>query len=381
MEIAFFAYGIYPHESNGAAFSARLIVDGLRDRGHNVDIYSCSEKISDIVEVTDDEFRIPTKQGNRATTNLSVYRNFPDMNNYDVIHVYGPKTLPAIVLKSSVPIVATMNGLAWTCIDLEQYLKNDCPNYTIRDRVRDSFEVVPSYVGPLKLGMEMIGNRLVKRARAFTVQTEGMKSILRNCGFNPMKISVVPNILDESFVIDQNPPREQKLIFLGRLIERKGVLDIIEGFKRAEESVDDDWKLDLYGRGELESEIRTRIDGDERISLSYADYQDLPKIYAESSGLIHGSKYPEPFSRTWLEAMATGTPIVCSRNPSSESVLSNYAYLYNPFDMHEIVESLTEIMVDDSNRKKICKKMKKRVEIYRHERVAIKYEQVYLNNI
>jgi len=382
MHIAFVSTGYYPTHSGGASVSTQLIVEQLRAAGHTVDVFTTTGEGTGIQRLAPDHVELPDGSGytlpERIGTNYGVVKNVETFSEYDVVHVYGFGSLPGVVLRSDVPVLATANNLEWVCINWSGYLKAGCPAYGLREAValarQDGY-------GPVtllpKLALESTFKRLAKRADHMTVQTVGMKQILTRCGYAEVDLSVVPNLLDPRFVSSRSA-ETHRVIYVGRLIERKGADDVVRAFVNLPGHLREQFDLRLYGNGPLEEIITEELAGQEGdVQVTYSPYEELPQEYQKASVLVHGSKYPEPFSRTWLEAMASETAIVCSRNPSSRTTLDGIAEFYDPFDRESLQQSLEMVLREPARRSELATAGKAAVSQFEPQAVVPQYISRY----
>jgi glycosyltransferase involved in cell wall biosynthesis len=382
MRVAFVSTGYYPVHSGGASISTRLIVDQLRDAGHKVDVFTTTNDGTGLEQGRPDLRELPDGTASvfprRFGKNHGVVRNLDGFSEYDIIHTYGFGVLPGVVLEADVPVLGTANNLEWVCINWMGYLREGCPEYGVRDAIRLARQDGYGPLGlPLKLLFESSFKQLARRADGFTVQTPGMKTVLDRCGYNPSKLAVVPNLLDPRF--EQEGTREEdRIIYVGRLAEKKGITDIVEAYLSLPASLRDRFQFDVYGSGPMEERVRELIAAENgSISMEYCPHEELPDVYRGASVLVHGSKYPEPFSRTWLEAMASGTAIVCSENPSSTTVLDGIAEFYDPFDTPALREALSTVLTDDERRSTMVDRGIEALPQYRPETVVDQYIDLY----
>lgn len=381
MRVAFVSTGYYPVHSGGASISTRLIVDQLRDAGHEVDVFTttgggtgleCGRP--DLKELPDGTASILPR---RFGKNYGVVRNLDGLSSYDIVHTYGFGALPGIVLEADVPVLATANNLEWVCVNWMEYLREGCPEYGVRDSIRLARQDGYGPLGlPLKILFESSFKQLAKQADRFTVQTPGMKTVLDRCGYDPSKLTVVPNLLDPRF--EQEGKREaDRIIYVGRLAEKKGITEIVEAYLSLPATLRERFQFDVYGSGPMEEQIQnlSAAEGGS-VSIEYCPYEELPSVYRNAAVLIHGSKYPEPFSRTWLEALASETAIICSENPSSTTVLDGIAEFYDPFNTRTLREALRTVLTDDQ-RSTMISRGTQVVPQYHPETVVEQYVDLY----
>jgi glycogen(starch) synthase len=139
------------------------------------------------------------------------------------------------------------------------------------------------------------------------------------------KLRIVPNPIDfDRFAVRPEPPREPlRWLYVGRMIEHKGVRVLLDGFARiaAEEPRA---TLTLVGSGPLEKALRTRI---AELGLSERVSQRPPVAPEDVAGLMHEhdvvvhASAVETFGMTIVEAVATGTPVLVARSQGPAETL------------------------------------------------------------
>jgi len=137
------------------------------------------------------------------------------------------------------------------------------------------------------------------------------------------EIYVIPNGVD----IDRFNPNGSRnfrekfddifiILFVGRLVRRKGVHLLIEAMKYVANEVNN-VKLIVAGDGPLKNFLKNRIldlNLSEHVELlGKVDDRLLPDLYRSSNLFILPSIYGESFGIVVLEAMACGTPVLVSR--------------------------------------------------------------------
>ena len=121
------------------------------------------------------------------------------------------------------------------------------------------------------------------------------------------RVQIIPNVvhLNNGSISEQ---KEKKVIFVGRLSEEKDIPSLLKIW-RIVYSSHKDWKLDIYGDGELKDDvIRYLNNNDENITL-HEPSRDIFDIYRNSSVLLVTSK-SESFGLVLLEAMSCAVPVI-----------------------------------------------------------------------
>lgn len=97
------------------------------------------------------------------------------------------------------------------------------------------------------------------------------------------------------------------VLFVGRLVEEKGVLVLLESVK----SWDDDINLKIIGSGPLQEEVERVTSKHKNLEfIGIIDQKELPMYYSGSDILIVPSISEEGFGRVILESLSCGTPVI-----------------------------------------------------------------------
>lgn len=102
----------------------------------------------------------------------------------------------------------------------------------------------------------------------------------------------------------------RKFLFIGRLIEQKGVRILIEAYKKYRENVTNPWELCIAGKGTLEDLFRNQ---DGIILKSFVQPNQLSDLFSEASCFVLPSLH-ENWGLVIHEAALAGLPIISSSN-------------------------------------------------------------------
>jgi glycosyltransferase involved in cell wall biosynthesis len=133
----------------------------------------------------------------------------------------------------------------------------------------------------------------------------------------------------EKFSPDPGTPREERILFVGRLLPHKGVNDLID-------ALEPDMSLEVIGSAADEqylSELETRSRGKKVLFRHDCDDAALIEAYRRSACVVLPSVYrdmygnstqvPELLGQTLLEGMACGLPGICTNVASLPEVVEN----------------------------------------------------------
>jgi phosphatidylinositol alpha-1,6-mannosyltransferase len=215
----------------------------------------------------------------------------------------------------------------------------------------NAFTVIPAKLLGAKITSHAHGNELIyhengagkirkllfqqglKTISKYVVPSEWTKEKLRELGVDEDKIEVIhPGIDFQRFNDFQLEERKYSsedkftLLTVGRLDERKGHKLVLEAIKDIE-----DVEYLIAGSGEMEEEIKQKIQQlelEEKVEmLGYVPEEDLVQLYHESDLFIMTSKQTknsvEGFGIVYLEANATGTPVIAADIGGTPSAVKN----------------------------------------------------------
>ena len=110
--------------------------------------------------------------------------------------------------------------------------------------------------------------------------------------------------------------------------------------------------------------------------LGALDRNDVPALYQEALAFVYPSSY-EGFGLPVLEAMAAGTPVLCSRLTSLPEVAGDAALYLEELSMDEIAERMMALATDRDLRRRLIDAGQNRARAFRWEETARKTAEVY----
>jgi len=214
--------------------------------------------------------------------------------------------------------------------------------------------------------------------------------LIRHCGTPPEKVAVIYPGRDESFA----PVRDAALlvavrerygipapyvISVGTLQPRKNLTGLLDAFVGLL-GQGRDLHLAIAGKkGWLYEPLFARVRElglEQRVHfVGYVPQQDLPALLSGARLFVLPSLY-EGFGLPILEAMACGTPVVCSAVASLPEVAGDAAILVDPHDTAQLAQGMARVLDDPDLSRQLVGKGLERVTRFSWEQCARQTLQV-----
>ena len=204
--------------------------------------------------------------------------------------------------------------------------------------------------------------RLARRVRQILTVSQFSKDRVADiCRVPPDKIHVVHNGVDPRFrpataeEIAAARKRfglpENYVLSVGSLEPRKNLPRLLEAWKQIAQQLISNRppnpKLVLVGSTAAVFASAKLEAPDESVVLTgYVPDEMLPALYSGAAAFVYPSLY-EGFGLTVLEAMACGTPIICSSTTSLPEVAGDAAVLVDPNDVAAIGQAIQNLLTDE----------------------------------
>jgi glycosyltransferase involved in cell wall biosynthesis len=176
--------------------------------------------------------------------------------------------------------------------------------------------------------------------------------------------------------------REQReVIFVGRLMQEKGVVDLLEATRLV--NVRLPCRLTLAGMGPLKELVARRAArqglADKVVLCGYLDAADLAKAYASADILVLPTYWDEGFPTVIAEAMSVGLPVITTRIRGAADFLADgeNCIFAPPRDPKRLAECILTLLEDDGLARRMSAANKTLVEALRPTDVGAAYAEAF----
>jgi glycosyltransferase involved in cell wall biosynthesis len=176
--------------------------------------------------------------------------------------------------------------------------------------------------------IELLKEQFLRGCDGFVVPGKSASAYLRSFAVEPKRISTAPNAVDNDYFAAQAakvksqsnafraklrlPPRY--ILFVGRLVREKGVLDLLEAYAKLESGLRSRVGLVFAGDGDAREDLAARaiaINAGEICFTGFSQREELAGLYALADALVLPT-YSDTWGLVVNEAMACSLPVIVS---------------------------------------------------------------------
>ncbi|MFW2512862.1 glycosyltransferase family 4 protein [Demequina sp. SO4-13] len=325
----------------------------LERQGHEVH-YVCSDATREDITVHSLARNVGvTFNGNGLRiplpTSRAALRDFLEAQRYDVIHVQIPHS----------PLFAAR-------------VVDEARRVQARTvRIVGTFHILPSgrvsAAATRALGVWL--RRNLRRFDEFCAVSEPAAQFAR-ASFG-IDATVIPCAIDTALFADapRSPRADDRLVvaFLGRLVERKGVLELVAAVAALPAPMRAGLDVRIGGKGPLREKVVEAVAaadlGDMVTLTGFVSEEDKPGFYADADIAVFPATGGESFGIVLIEAMASGSGVVIGGdNLGYLSVLGERSEVsVNPRDTSAFARSLARLIDDSALRAELHREQAERV--------------------
>ena len=192
-------------------------------------------------------------------------------------------------------------------------------------------------------------------------------------------VEVIPNFIEQT---NLSPALldTKSMIAVGRMSYQKGYDRMIEAWRHVADKFPD-WKLNIFGGGELRGELETQI---KRANLSdvvelHEPSSAIMSEYSKNSALVLSSHY-EGLPMVLLEAMSVGLPLIsfdCQCGPKDIIEPEKNGLLVRDGDVRGLANAIIKIIEDSNFRKRLGGNSLEKSRLYAKDEVMARWIRLF----
>ena len=330
-----------PNESKGGvAHQTHHLANSFVGRGHEVTVITFSPSYEECLYTVETISR-PNLPHAADSFGYALALTHVDFSRFDVVHAMGDNYL--ISAKKRPPLVRTMNGSA-------------------KDEMRTARSLKRKLFQAVLIPLETLG---AARADYVTGLSEATRAKV------PQVQEIVPSGVDLGrFTPASSSDKETvpTLLFVGTKMGRKRGQWLADIWSR-------DIKPFLPEGAVLWTVADAPLDGDGIVNHGRVSLEKLSDLFRQAWAFCLPSTY-EGFGVPYIEAFASGTPVIASPNPGAIEVTQNGEYgVVAPDDT--IAKEIVSVLTDADRRERLAAAGLQRAAEYDWQRISARYENIF----
>lgn len=272
---------------------------------------------------------------------------------------------------------------------------------TIHDLIHQHFRMERSTThGPLiyrfkQYGYKKVFHHAINKSLKILVPSNFVKrQLIKEWEVESKKIFVTHEAVDDKILAIENKMNRAKIIqvlekfrikskyifYVGNAHPHKNVEGLIKAFRIIKEK---NPFLELVLAG-FDHYFWQRLKNENQhegiIYTGYISDEELVTFYKKAECLVMPS-FEEGFGIPLLEAFATSSPVVSSKQGSLPEVAGDAAIYFDPYNVQDMAEKIAQVLDSEAIKKELIEKGKKRVKEFSWEKMTEQTLEVYENSI
>ncbi len=253
-------------------------------------------------------------------------------------------------LKTKIPYIITAHG-------------SDIPGYN-----NDRFQLEHQLLAPY-------WKRIIRSSRGIISPSNSLKELILNQ--MDAKVTVVHNGFDQTDGGDGTVKKENMVLVVTRMFERKGVQYLIEAIK----NMDTDWEFVIVGDGPYLPKLKALAEGlKQKVKFTgFIKGKPLFDLYQAAKIYVFPS-CKENFPMVLLEALDAGCAIITTLDKGCSEVVGPAAFRVEPHSAPQIRAALEHLMSNEAELKRLSTMAKERIADLSWTKIASQTE-AFIENV
>ena len=326
MKIAFIDSKLNLKTGGGSNHSLHLLASKLVSFGHQVEVITLFPQTNafpadlpyPVIEEGLATNRFDKKY--RLAFQKAIHKH---MNQFDIFLLWEPWLIQDAAIYRSLggktPIVTYLNNYSF-CTNLG-LIDTDCwKSCGLMEQLRHgtSSPLKKAFMLPFRTLEHCVDKYMLNNIDAFIAISPAVVDIYTRNNIAREKMFIIPPVIDYEYlsklksdhVRNTDSANQYDILFIGRLTPEKGVGMLIDAISRLEFPL----RLLVVGDGPHRKELELFSEkvgvADRVIFHGWLPYEKVIDLYLSSQLFVHPARWPEPFGRTVVDAMALGIPVI-----------------------------------------------------------------------